>query len=87
MTTPKPDIPGWPRGLSREMAAAYVGLSVTTFLDGVRRNEWPAPMAIGRRRVWDRAALDKVFDARGEAPPRSKPTLAERYERAWGKSA
>ena len=61
------DLPSWPRHLSRELAAAYVGVSADTFDDEVRRGEWPAGErrgAKGGRITWDRAALDHRSDLR-----------------------
>jgi len=52
-----------PRGLSREQAAAYVGVSVGTFDAMVEDGRMPAPKVINRRQVWDRHALDAAFDA------------------------
>jgi predicted DNA-binding transcriptional regulator AlpA len=51
-----------PRGLNRDQAAQYVGLSVTTFNRLVDEGVLPLPLHFGRRRVWDRRALDLVLD-------------------------
>ena len=48
-----------PRGLSREQAAAYVGISPSLFKDG----RMPAPKRINSRTVWDRLQLDEAFTA------------------------
>ena len=55
--------PVQPRGLSREMAAGYVGISPTKFDELVRDGRMPSPRLIDRRKVWDRGALDDAFDA------------------------
>lgn len=60
-----PNLP--PRGLSREAAAQYVGVSPGTFDAMVEDGRMPRPVAIGARRVWDRLALDRSFDALGGA--------------------
>lgn len=55
------------RGLSREQAAAYVGLSETCFDDEVAAGRYPGPLRCGkkdRRCVWDRKALDEAMDRR-----------------------
>lgn len=52
-----------PRGLSREEAAAYVGVSPTTFDAMIKSNAMPKPKHIGRRRVWDRRQIDLAFEA------------------------
>ncbi len=58
-------LPGWPRYLSREQAALYVGVSATTFDAEVRSGEWPQPRRRGAkatRATWDRLALDAAAD-------------------------
>ena len=52
----------WPRGLSRVEAAAYVGIGVTFFDEKVEQGILPAPIALGKRRLWDRRELDAAFD-------------------------
>jgi excisionase family DNA binding protein len=53
------------RGLRRERAAAYVGVSAGTFDDMVRNGELPRPRLLGggRVKVWDRADLDAAIEA------------------------
>jgi len=58
-------LPGWPRWLSRELAAAYVGVSATLFDQEVAAGKWPAGErrgAKGGRVTWDRQALDLRSD-------------------------
>ena len=55
-----------PRGLNRIQAAAYVGVSPTTFDGLVEAGRMPQPKQIGARRVYDRAQLDSAFDALGD---------------------
>jgi hypothetical protein len=50
-------LPDWPRLLSIELAAAYVGLGVTAF----EALELPA-RRIGRRKLYDRNELDRWAD-------------------------
>lgn len=52
-----------PRGLSREQAAAYVGVSPTFFDQLVTDRLMPRPKRIGRRCLWDRIQLDAAFTA------------------------
>lgn len=53
-----------PRGLSRDVAAFYVGVSPSTFDAMVEDGRMPKPKRIGERRlVWDRLRLDIAFDA------------------------
>ena len=59
------DCPFWPRYLTREHAALYVGVSTDTFDDEVRDGIWPSPRrrgGRGGRLTWDRAALDAAAD-------------------------
>jgi hypothetical protein len=60
-----------PRGLSREEAATYIGVSPTKFDDMIADGRMPQPKIIDARRVWDRHALDEAFaalpDANGNA--------------------
>ena len=59
-----------PRGLSREQAAAYVGVSPSLFDTLVKDGRMPGPKRINARTVWDRLQLDAAFAAlpSNEAP-------------------
>jgi hypothetical protein len=68
-----------PRFLSVCQAAAYVGVSVDTFLGEVALGWWPAALrrgAKGRRVTWDRLALDAAADRHSGlvAPPALDPS-------------
>ena len=52
-----------PRGLGREAAAQYVGVSPSTFDKMVGDGRMPYPKQINTRRIWDRHQLDRSFDA------------------------
>jgi len=52
-----------PRGLSREQAAAYVGVSPSLFDTLVKDGRMPGPKRINARVVWDRLKLDAAFEA------------------------
>jgi predicted DNA-binding transcriptional regulator AlpA len=52
-----------PRGLSREQAAAYVGISPSLFDMLVKDSRMPEPKRINSRVVWDRLKLDTAFEA------------------------
>ncbi len=56
------NLPHWPRLLSADLAAGYVGIGETNFLAGVEAGRWPKPIAYGRRHLWDRLALDEAVD-------------------------
>lgn len=63
MSRPKPhELPSWPRLMRRDLAAAYVDVSASTFDKMVKRGEYPPPLREGRRTLWDRVALDRVID-------------------------
>jgi len=50
-----------PRGLCREVAAAYIGVGATKFDQMVRDSSMPKPRIHGGRRLWDRSELDVAF--------------------------
>jgi predicted DNA-binding transcriptional regulator AlpA len=50
------------RGLSREEAAMYIGISPSKFDELVRDRRMPAPVKIDGRKVWDIRHLDLAFD-------------------------
>lgn len=52
-----------PRGLSREVAAEYFGVSASSFDLGVKDGTIPAPRKFRGRVIWDRLELDRAFDA------------------------
>lgn len=59
------DLPGWPRWLSEELAAAFVGLSTNAFRAEVKAGVWPEPRrgGVGGGRVlWDRTLLERASD-------------------------
>ena len=56
-----PSLP--PRGLRREEAAAYIGVSPSTFDKMVADGRMPIPKRINARTVWDRKRIDLAFDA------------------------
>jgi hypothetical protein len=51
-----------PRGLRRAEAARYIGISPTHFDKQVRVGIVPAPLQLFGVNVWDRTALDALFD-------------------------
>jgi excisionase family DNA binding protein len=60
------------RGLSREEAAMYVGVSAGKFDELVADGRMPAPRRIDRRKVWDVRDLDVAFDALPSENPHSE---------------
>jgi hypothetical protein len=63
MTPANDNIPYWPRGLSRVLAAAYIGVSPSFFDALVKDGRMPQAKPINSRRVWDRLLLDMHFEA------------------------
>ena len=51
------------RGLSREEAAMYIGISPSKFDELVADGRMPRPVKIDSRKVWDIRHLDLAFDA------------------------
>lgn len=51
-----------PRGINRDQAAAYIGVSVGTFDKLVTAGAMPAARMLESRRVWDIMELDRAFD-------------------------
>ncbi len=56
-------LPGWPRALKVELAAAYVGLSVTSFRQMVMPSVPPVYLT-EKRIAWLREDLDRWLDSR-----------------------
>lgn len=52
-----------PRGLSRQEAAAYIGVSASLFDEMIKDGRMPPPKRINSRTVWDRRRLDEAFEA------------------------
>jgi hypothetical protein len=52
-----------PRGINREQAAAYIGVSPSLFDEMVKDARMPLPKIINSRKVWDRQRLDEAFSA------------------------
>lgn len=58
-------MPDWPRHMTRELAAAYVGVSPSVFDDEVQAGKWPKAQARGAKgglATWDRVLLDAASD-------------------------
>jgi len=55
------EMPYWPRRMGVELAAAYVGVSPTKFLEGVGR-KYPKAFKDGGNSLWYREDLDHAVD-------------------------
>jgi predicted DNA-binding transcriptional regulator AlpA len=62
------------RGLSRDEAAMYVGVSAAKFDEMVVDGRMPAPVRVDGRKIWDLRSLDLAFDA---LPRESSPNSWE----------
>jgi predicted DNA-binding transcriptional regulator AlpA len=51
------------RGLSRDEAAMYIGISPSKFDELVADGRMPRPVKIDNRKLWDIRHLDLAFDA------------------------
>ena len=60
------------RGLSREEAAMYLGISASKFDELVRDGRMPRPKRIDSRKIWDVRDLDVAFDALPSENPLSQ---------------
>lgn len=60
-----------PRGMSREVAARWVGVGTTKFDEMVADGRMPKPKRIDGRTVWDRYALDAAFTDLSDEKPRN----------------
>ena len=52
-----------PRGMRREAAASWVGMSTTKFDEMVKDGRMPKPKRVDGCVVWDRYRLDAAFEA------------------------
>jgi hypothetical protein len=68
-------LPDWPRLMGEELAAAYVSLSATTL-----RAKGPEPRRLGKRRLYDRADLDRWADRLAGQPLTAQETRQEASE-------
>lgn len=50
-----------PRGMDREEAARYIGVSCSLFDEMVKDGRMPRPRSANARVIWDRIALDAAF--------------------------
>jgi predicted DNA-binding transcriptional regulator AlpA len=66
-----------PRGLSRGVAASYIGVSASTFDWMVEQGLMPRPKRVKSRVIWDRHEIDEAFeslpDEEGVRPARPNP--------------
>lgn len=71
-------MPDWPRHMTRDLAAAYVGVSPSVFDDEVAAGKWPKAQARGAKgglATWDRVLLDVASDREAGFAGTAMPTL------------
>lgn len=64
-----------PRGMSREVAARYIGVGTSKFDELVADRRMPKPRRIDGRTIWDRVELDIAFT---DLPHQEEKTAAQR---------
>jgi predicted DNA-binding transcriptional regulator AlpA len=55
-------LPNWPARLSEDLAAAYCGVSKTTFRAKWQARRYPQPVKEGGRLFWSRVQLDQFVE-------------------------
>jgi hypothetical protein len=80
MLTPDP-LAYPPRGMTREEAARYIGMSPRKFDELVADRRMPRPKRVDQMTLWDRVSLDLAF----ANLPEEKTGLQQRLEKS-GKS-
>ena len=68
------------RGLSRDEAAMYLGMSASKFDELVRDGRMPAPRRIDSRKIWDVHQLDLAFDS---LPDDNDQRQMNSFDDAW----
>lgn len=66
------------RGLRRDDAAGYVGVSATKFDDWVARGLMPSPKRLDGVVVWDRFRLDSAFEGLPDERPNAEADVWDR---------
>lgn len=56
-------MPDWPARMDAAMAALFLGISQTKFLEDVEAGSKPQPIADGKRKLWARRQLEQFVDA------------------------
>jgi predicted DNA-binding transcriptional regulator AlpA len=70
-----------PRGLSRDEAAAYLGIGPTLFDDLVKEGRMPPARRLKGAVRWDRLALDQAFE---KMPTNGKDDVSKGPDDPWG---
>lgn len=65
-------MPDWPARMGEDMAAPYLGISLTTFRERVKERRYPQPVREGRRLLWSRDQLDRFVRSQFGIAPASE---------------
>lgn len=66
-----------PRGLRSARAAAYLGMSESSFLSLVDEGRLPKPKKVRGMMIWDRLELDAAFETLEHQPKKQRNTMDE----------
>jgi hypothetical protein len=66
-------MPDWPARMGEDLAARYLGVSLTAFRERVMSGVYPQPVREGKRRLWARRQLDRYVDAQFGLPHHNGP--------------
>jgi hypothetical protein len=75
------ELPGWPRNMARDLAAAYVGVSPNVFDSEVASGVWPKGRPRGARGgllTWDKELLDAAANREAGLTVLTIPDQGER---------
>jgi hypothetical protein len=70
-------MPHWPARMGEDMAALYLGVSLTKFRERVLGKVYPQPVKEGGRKLWSRRQLDLYVDAQFGIAEGDDPTWAD----------
>lgn len=73
-------MPDWPARMGEDMAALFLGVSLTTFRERVKAKTYPQPVREGGRFFWARAQLDRYVLAQFNL----QPAPEESGDPTWG---
>jgi len=73
MGLPLENLPDWPARMGEDLAAAFVGVSKTTFRERWQAKSYPQPVREGGRILWSRRQLERFVDAQFNLPQPSGP--------------
>lgn len=76
-------LPDWPRRMDADLAASYLSVSKTTFLQRVAKRAYPSPKREGKRVLWDRRLLDRFVDAQFGI---ANNTTSDNWDDIWAAS-